>query len=128
MYFTKQDNRMILVLVAVVVSHVIITSDLEEHGDYDRRVFLVGAGADDPAETEIGEEGEEPTETMGDVPAEEILAPERRFDTTVSSGVFERNITTPQAQLTSSIFPTSSSEANGKLANARGSFFETLVS
>ena len=150
MYFTKQDNRMILVLVAALVSHVIITSDFEgPTNGHSRRVYLVGTGAEDledlddsddldkSEDPEVEEEQEESTEVMedsldtdqGPEPIEEdFLTPKKQFKTTVSSGVFERTISTPQTQLTSAIFPSSSSEANGKLANARGSFFETLVS
>lgn len=147
MYFTKQDNKMILVLVAALVSHVIITSDFQEHGRYSRQVYLVGAGAEDSDDAEEDEEEQEQegledvidesldadpeteTDTLENVLVEEaILTPMKQFKTTVSSGVFDRTISTPQTQLTSAIFPSSSSEANGKLANARGSFFETLVS
>ena len=139
MYFTKQDNRMILLLIAALVSHVIITSDFQEDNDeYSRQVYLVGAGAEDsenPGDPEIEEEQEgnvteDPfgTDQEPEPIGEDVLTPNRQFKTTVSSGVFERTISTPQTQLTSAIFPSSSSEANGKLANARGSFFETLVS
>lgn len=143
MYFTKQDNRMILVLVAALVSHVIITSDFEGPTDgHSRRVYLVGAVAEDsedPDDSDDFDKSEDPDveEVMedsldrdqGPEPIEgEFLTPKKQFKTTVSSGVFERTISTPQTQLTSAIFPSSSSEANGKLANARGSFFETLVS
>lgn len=143
MYFTKQDNRMILVLVAALVSHVIITSDFDEHNDYPRNMYRVGAGvkgSEDEEHTEDQEEQEESlnvTDVTVDPDSQEdtvekqerdTLTPKKQFKTTVSSGVFERKISTPQTQLTSAIFPSSSSEANGKLANARGSFFETLVS
>lgn len=148
MYFTKQDNRMILVLVAALVSHVIITSDFDEHNDYSRDMYRVGAGgarSEDEEDIDDHEEQEEsldvtnvtegPASTEDTVetpalvnPERDTITPRKQFKTTVSSGVFERTISTPQTQLTSAIFPSSSSEANGKLANARGSFFETLVS
>ncbi|CAM9214641.1 unnamed protein product [Ectocarpus sp. 4 AP-2014] len=50
------------------------------------------------------------------------------FTTTVSSGVFNRQLSTTQANLTSTVFPSTSVEANGKLASARGFFFKSLVS
>lgn len=143
MYFTKQDNRMILVLVAALVSHVIITSEIDEHNDDSTQIYHVGAGtggSDDqggPVDvTGVTEDTSSPgdtEETITHITPERdtflsTITPKKQFKTTVSSGVFERTISTPQTQLTSAIFPSSSSEANGKLANARGSFFETLVS
>ena len=136
MYFTKQDNRMILVLVAVLVSHIIITSDFDEHDDDPRHMYRVGAGKEGSEDKGVSFDVTEGTEDSS-VPENETETeidtispnnPKTQFKTTVSSGVFERTISTPQTQLTSAIFPSSSSEANGKLANARGSFFETLVS
>lgn len=50
------------------------------------------------------------------------------FKTTLSSGVFDRQLSTPQTNLRSTVFPTTSVEANGKLASARDSFFKSLVS
>ena len=47
---------------------------------------------------------------------------------TVSAGVFERQLNTPQTNLTGSVYPTTSSQANCKLANSRELFFESIVS
>lgn len=132
MYFTKQDDRIILILVAALVAHILMTSDDEEYAEH--LGMDLGAGAEDLDETSVEEQG--PDEEPPLVVPEDVIAPEQKkeftpkehFKTTVSSGVFDRSISTPQTQTTSSVFPRSSQEANGKLANARGSFFESLVS
>lgn len=140
MYFTKQDDRMILVLVAILVTHILMTSDEDYMGNYGGEL---GMGAEDeeesPSEEQPNEEPllvsqkdstplEQEKETVPKEPFPKPFTPREHFKTTVSSGVFDRNISTPQTRTTSSIFPKTSEEANGKLANARGSFFESLVS
>lgn len=137
MYLTKQDNRMILILVTVLISHVLMTSDYEDDHRDSHNIMILGAKNDEPGEeSEIDQEITENVETIIDPAMSETspvmndtgLTPVEQFKTTVSSGVFERNISTPQTQFTSSIFPKTSLEANGKIADSRGSFFKSLVS
>lgn len=119
MYFTKQDDRMILILVATLVAHVLATSNDESF------VELGMAGTPGTNTSGVHEKDAPPlTEPIDESPEPSA----KHFKTTVSSGVFDRNISTPQTQMTSSIFPRSSQEANGKLADARASFFKSLVS
>ena len=126
MYFTNQDDRMTLILMVALITHVLLTSG----GDNEdlRHPYLgaqpVGAqpvGAQPVGAQPVGAQlvGAQP---VGAQPSVDHVK------TTVSSGVFERNISTPQTNFTSSIFPSTSQEANGKLADSRGSFFEALVS
>jgi hypothetical protein len=127
MYFTKQDQRMILILVATLVTHVILTSSEDEDGYYGEDVGVLLGNARTGPEIK-GDDPEEPEEPEEPGLPPNPLSSAEQFKTTVSSGVFDRNISTPQTHLTSSIFPKTSQEANGKLADARGSFFESLVS
>ena len=128
MYFTKQENNMILILIAILVTHVLITSDNDGYNDDSEQVqnqeVHLGTtnGNVEKMETPV-EQVVKPTSTK-----EKPFSPNDHFKTTVSSGVFNRNISTPQTQLTSSVFPRTSQDANGKLADSRGSFFESLVS
>jgi len=110
MYFTKQDDRMILILMVALITHVLLTSGAN---DYENHMYShVGAqpvGAQPVGAQPVGAQpvGAQP---VGAQP------PVDHVKTTVSSGVFERNISTPQTNFTSSIFPSTSQEANGKLA------------
>ena len=106
MYFTNQDDRMTLILMVALITHVLLTSGGDNE---DLRHPYLGAQP-------VG------AQPVGAQPSVDHVK------TTVSSGVFERNISTPQTNFTSSIFPSTSQEANGKLADSRGSFFEALVS
>ena len=60
--------------------------------------------------------------------AQSLVTVPQAYKSTVSAGVFDRQLSTPQTNLTSTVFPSTSVEANGKLASARGSFFKSLVS
>ena len=116
MYFTNQDDRMTLILMVALITHVLLTSGGDNE---DLRHPYLGAqpvGAQPVGAQPVG------AQPVGAQPSVDHVK------TTVSSGVFERNISTPQTNFTSSIFPSTSQEANGKLADSRGSFFEALVS
>lgn len=125
MHVSKRDRRLVLLTLVVLFGHILLTSppttieeeDLEEEEDEP-----LGA----------------PTETVNAPTLDQILdklepVEKKGFTnddfvkSTVSSGVFDRQISTPQNMLTTSIFPNNSKEANGKLADARGSFFNSLV-
>ena len=136
MYFTNQDDRMTLILMVALITHVLLTSG----GDNEdlRHPYLgaqpVGAqpvGAQPVGAQPVGAQpvGAQPVgaQLVGAQPVGAQPSVDH-VKTTVSSGVFERNISTPQTNFTSSIFPSTSQEANGKLADSRGSFFEALVS
>lgn len=140
MYITKQDDKMILGLMLVLVSHLFITMDdhLYEDEDEDENDIqiennfnVVDQDFENVTEVEnLGvAEDETPVEEK-EVIVEPVPTPVslNQQSKTVSNGVFSRQLSTPQTNLTSSIFPKSSSEANGKLADARGSFFKSLVS
>ena len=126
MYFTNQDDRMTLILMVALITHVLLTSGGDNE---DLRHPYLGAqpvGAQPVGAQPVGAQpvGAQPVgaQPVGAQPSVDHVK------TTVSSGVFERNISTPQTNFTSSIFPSTSQEANGKLADSRGSFFEALVS
>ncbi|CAN0560295.1 unnamed protein product [Ectocarpus sp. 12 AP-2014] len=129
LYATKNDRNLILVLICVLFAHVLLTNDDDDDD--------LNVGALEHASTAVATDGglgaavsdavataETPT-TVAD--NENALATDG-FKSTVSSGVFDRQLSTPQTNLTSTVFPSTSEEANGKLASARDSFFESLVS
>lgn len=125
MHVSKRDRRLVLLTLVVLFGHIILTSP------------------SNTIEEEVLEEEEDeplgaPTETVNAPTLDQILdklepVEKKGFTnddfvkSTVSSGVFDRQISTPQNMLTTSIFPNNSKEANGKLADARGSFFNSLV-
>jgi hypothetical protein len=137
MYITKQDDKMIIGLMLVLVSHLFITMDDHLYEDEDdvqiQNSFNVVGDQDFQNIIEVEKLGVTEDETPVEqkkVIVEPVSTPVslNQQSKTVSNGVFSRQLSTPQTNLTSSIFPKSSSEANGKLADARGSFFKSLVS
>lgn len=137
MYITKQDDKMIIGLMLVLVSHLFITMDDHLYEDEDdvqiQNSFNVVGDQDFENIIEVEKLGVTEDETPVEqkkVIVEPVSTPVslNQQSKTVSNGVFSRQLSTPQTNLTSSIFPKSSSEANGKLADARGSFFKSLVS
>lgn len=122
LYATKNDRNLILVLICFLFAHVLLTNDdddclVVEDVSVDERSSVqdfdaVGVAAAAPVPV---------TETPQTDTADS-------FKTTLSSGVFDRQLSTPQTNLTSTVFPATSVEANGKLASARDSFFKSLVS
>ncbi|CAM9209551.1 unnamed protein product [Pylaiella littoralis] len=103
LYATNSDRNLVLILVCCLFAHISLTND-DFRGD--GRGGALGAAA----EAAAGDDG-------GVVDAE----PSNRrtvdhYDTTVSSDVLGRQLSTPQTG------------PNGNLASARNSFFESLVS
>ena len=143
LHATKNDKNLILVLLCVLFAHILLTNDddgedglavSEQDGSKDEgdseesRIENIvgiadnslGAGADESTidnNTEATSPNPLPKNESSD-----------QFRTTVSYGVFDRQLSTPQTNFTSTVFPATSFEANGKLASARGSFFKSLVS
>jgi hypothetical protein len=136
MYITKQDDKMIIGLMLVLVSHLFITMDDHLYEDEDdiqiqNSFNVVDQDFQNVIEVEkLGVTEDETPVEQKKVIVEPVSTPVsfNQRSKTVSNGVFSRQLSTPQTNLTSSIFPKSSSEANGKLADARGSFFKSLVS
>lgn len=136
LYVTKNDRNLILLLMCCLFAHVSLTSD---DGDNENVVEAepelepepeLEAGADREAEPDAlgaAANGVRAIVHDGDDATTPVQPPDH-FKTTLSSGVFDRQLSTPQTNLTSTVFPATSIEANGKLASARGSFFEALVS
>lgn len=140
LYATKNDKNLILLLICVLFAHVLMTNDdddnnfanlladnvSEDDGSNDINVVSrpedasLGVGAATDA-IDIDTNATSPLPVVGNDNTD-------NFKTTVSSGVFDRQLSTPQTNLTSTVFPATSIEANGKLASARGSFFKSLVS
>ena len=129
MHITKRDRRIVLFVLVALFIHILLTSDgspfniLEEEDEKEP----LGAPEDEglenlPTLDEILDHIEPTVEEPKGFTHEDFVK------STVSSGVFGRQISTPQNMLTSSIFPQTSKDANGKLADARGSFFNSLVS
>lgn len=147
LYATKKDKNLVLMFICCLFVHVLLTRDAEDQakgvedgvedgvdgdGDVDGDVDVKDDVRDDVRD-DLGND-------LGVVPATDFTVAENQvsrpfpfkasdiFKTTVSSGVFERQLSTPQTKLTSTVFPASSAEANGRLASARDSFFKSLVS
>lgn len=140
LYATKNDKNLILLLICVLFAHVLMTNDDDDNNFANLLVDNVSEddGSNDinavsrPADVSLGvgaatdaididTDATSPLPIVGNDNAD-------NFKTTVSSGVFDRQLSTPQTNLTSTVFPATSIEANGKLASARGSFFKSLVS
>ncbi|CAN0250195.1 unnamed protein product [Ectocarpus sp. 6 AP-2014] len=127
LYATNNDRNLILVLICALFAHVLLTNDEDD----------LNAGVNQNASTDaVANDGLGATVTDAVATAitpttvakdESPVAPDG-FKSTVSSGVFDRQLSSPQTNLTSTVFPSTSKEANGKLASARDSFFESLVS
>lgn len=124
LYATKNDRNVILLFICALFAHVLLAGDGgrtvvdDPDGDPSSLVGAVaGTDVDARADPEAAIEAE-----IDSSPAASALR------TTVSSGVFESQLSRPQTHLTSTVFPATSLEANGKLAAARGSFFNSLVS
>lgn len=106
------DRNLVLVLVCCLFAHVLLTNqetnDVPEHEALGATTGPVVAGEIEHERAAV--------DTVD------------HFKTTVSSGAFDRQLSTPQTMFTATVLPATSSEANGKLASARNSFFESLVS
>lgn len=136
LYVTKNDRNLILLLMCCLFAHVSLTSDNND----DEYVVEAEPEPEPKAEAEPDPEPEPEPDALGAAAsgvgaivsdgdgATTPVQPPDHFKTTLSSGVFDRQLSTPQTNLTSTVFPATSIEANGKLASARGSFFEALVS
>ena len=144
-YATKNNRNLTLLLICLLFAHVLLTNEKEEDD-------LSADETETETETETEnendeEEGEEEDQkavgaasaagavgavgAVGSVSAEtaqNTVPVPQAYKSTVSAGVFDRQLSTPQTNLTSTVFPSTSVEANGKLASARGSFFKSLVS
>ena len=143
LYATKNDKNLILLLICVLFAHVLMTND---DGDNNNLAYLLAdnvVSEDDGSNDDISEDdGSNDDISVESRPGDASLGVGAatnaidtninentdNFKTTVSSGVFDRQLSTPQTHLTSTVFPATSIEANGKLASARGSFFKSLVS
>lgn len=135
LYATKKDKNLVLLFICCLFAHVLLTRDVEE--EEEEKEKGVEDGDEDGVEDDVEDDV---VDHLGVVPATDSTVAENRvslpppvahsdiFKTTVSSGVLERQLSTPQTKLTSTVFPASSAEANGKLASARDSFFNSLVS
>ena len=129
LYATKNDRNLILVLICILFTHVLLTNDedcADDEDSMDERRSI-----DDDASTVVAHDSDD-VGVAAAAPISAVETPQTfatdNFKTTVSSGVFDRQLSTPQTNLTSTVFPATSVEANGKLASARGSFFKSLVS
>ena len=138
LYATRNDRNLILILICVLFGHVLLTGEDDEDGGHFENLVADDSSSSGHVESE-SEGGVVATdEALGaptanvDAEAKATSVPDTdrtdSFKTTVSSGVFDRQLSTPQTNLTSTVFPATSIEANGKLASARGSFFKSLVS
>ena len=124
MYVTKSDKRIILTVLVILFGHVILTMDQDDE-ELDEEL---DDESDEPLGEAMEDEEEEKTLTLDDIiETMEKKEEEKIVHATVSSDVFGRQMSTPQNMLTRTIFPTNSKDANGKLADARGSFFNSLV-
>jgi hypothetical protein len=135
LYATRNDRNLILILICVLFAHVSLTTNDTGFGD-DSSIERENAVADAETHGSVSIVADETSQAettdvragLGSAPAHKTNGVEDSFKTTVSSGVFDRQLSTPQTNLTDTIFPSTSVEANGKLASARGSFFKSLVS
>lgn len=129
LYVTKNDRNLILLLLCCLFAHVSLTSESDD-GDAVGDGAL-GVAADGLVDPDVGRIVADEDDDTVVVKGDSAAVPPQCADhskTTLSSGVFDRQLSTPQTNLTSAVFPSTSEEANGKLASARGSFFEALVS
>lgn len=141
LYFTKKDDKVIIILMVILISHMFITKDdhLYEYEEPEVEILNeinivddsfdedenLGATVDGFSAEDVSTRVEPATSNTPGI-SEAVSLKQRA--STVSNGVFGRQLSTPQTNLTSSIFPKTSLEANGKLADSRGSFFKSLVS
>lgn len=128
LYATKNDRNLILVLICVLFAHVCLTND-EESSDVVEQTSTVTDDDDlGAAVSNVSVAAATAATSSTPVAENEKTVATDSFKSTLSSGVFDRQLSTPQTNLTSTVFPATSEEANGKLASARDSFFESLVS
>jgi len=136
LYTTNNDRNLILILICALFSHVLLTTfddndrDTETITSFDDGVDAENSAMiddNDDIETESPAPVTDFGADVGSAPAPETRAADS-FKTTVSSGVFDRQLSTPQTSLMDTVYPSTSTEANGKLASARGFFFKSLVS
>lgn len=136
LYTTNSDRNLILVLICALFSHVILTTFDDDGGDtetapsYDdggdtETVSMVDDNHDSDTESRVAIT--DSTADVGSAPVPNMHTADS-FKTTVSSGVFDRQLSAPQTRVMDTVYPSSSIEANGKLASARGFFFKSLVS
>ncbi|CAM9101046.1 unnamed protein product [Ectocarpus sp. 4 AP-2014] len=129
LYATKNDRNLILVLICALFAHVLLTNDDDDLSAGVLEHARTAAAANDGAGLGAAVSDAAATaETPTAVAENENAVATDGFKSTLSSGVFDRQLSTPQTKLTSTVFPSTSEEANGKLASARDSFFESLVS
>lgn len=132
LYATKNDRNLILLLICLLFAHVLLTKgDDDFTNNFEEDVNQSEGGVMQSTESVgVTEDSLGAPATATAAATETRKAPSKAdmFTTTVSSGVFDRQLSTPQTNLTSTVFPSTSVEANGKLASARGSFFKSLVS
>lgn len=136
LHVTKNNRNLVLLLICVLFAHVLLTDDVQVvSGSNSDSVSDSDSDSDsknDIVETEVQEAASADDSAVGAAPR----APQKpsvppvtdSFATTLSSGVLSRQMSTPQTKRMSTVFPVTSVEANGKLASARTSFFESLVS
>lgn len=144
LYATKNDKNLILVLLCILFAHILLTNDDDgEHGLAVREHDGSNVEGDneepsqvenvvDVADNSLGVGADRSTVDINTKTTSPPPLPENKSSdqvkTTVSYGVFDRQLSTPQTNFTSTVFPATSVEANGKLASARQSFFKSLVS
>jgi len=135
LYATKNDRNLILVLICFLFTHVLLTNDDDECVDVVEDVSINKRRSAEVDESTIANDDSDDVGVAAAAPISITEPPKTpnsaaadSFKTTLSSGVFDRQLSTPQSNLTSTVFPATSAEANGKLASARGSFFKSLVS
>ncbi|CAN0502677.1 unnamed protein product [Ectocarpus sp. 8 AP-2014] len=127
LYATKNDRNLILVLICALFAHVLLTNDEDDlNAGVLQNASTVAVTNDGLGAAVTG--GVATAVTPTTVAKDDNPVAPDGFKSTVSSGVFDRQLSTPQTNFTSTVFPSTSEEANGKLASARDSFFESLVS
>ncbi|CAM9105534.1 unnamed protein product [Ectocarpus sp. 8 AP-2014] len=134
LYATRNDKNLILVLICILFAHILLTDDDDGVVEHARTAAATDDDDDDlGAAVPDAVQPQPAAETRTTVAENENTVTESAvatggFKSTLSSGVFDRQMRTPQTNLTSTVFPATSEEANGKLASARDSFFDSLVS
>ena len=136
LYTTNNDRNLILILICALFSHVLLTTfddndrDTEAITSFDDGVDaqdLPMVDDNDDTDTESPALVADSSADVGSAPAPK-MSTANTLKTPVSSGVFDRQLSTPQTSLMDTVYPSTSIEANGKLASARGFFFKSLVS
>lgn len=128
LYATKNDRNLILVLICVLFAHVVLTNDEGCSDVVDETSTVIDDDDLGAAASNVSVASATASTYSTDVPENKKTVATDSFINTLSSGVFSRQLSTPQTNITSTVFPATSEEANGKLASARDSFFESLVS